>query len=347
MKRRSAGFVLVAVLWVLAALAVLAAYIDGVATSLVEDARLAKRSLERDLDRRSTRATVIYLLATGRMNHRGLILETPQRFLTEGARLPDEGDGELLVTGRVYAGLGDTRFAVQDESGLVSVNSPEMPWFASLLRYVGIERDSVELIVARVKDYTDSDRELRVNGAEAAHYSARGKPPPPNWIMASPLELQNVLGVDEIISAEQWRRLLPLLSMRHSFAYNFDVMHPEVLAAVLDIDRQSVQPLLDDREEQSISRPSYLAMRTGKDLDIDPEGYHPEIPSSFLRISLWHEEDGLRTLAGIELTPSSDLAPWRIDYHYDEFAPASDTRPPQTVATPLLQQVERHSDQVR
>ena len=347
MKRRSAGFVLVAVLWVLAALAVLAAYIDGVATDLVEDARLAKRSLERELDRRSTQATVIYLLATGRMNRRGLILETPQRFadtLAEDDSLPDEGDGELFVTGRVYAGLGDTRFAVQDESGLVSVNSPEMPRFASLLRYVGIERDSVELIVARVKDYTDSDRELQVNGAEAAHYSARGRPPPPNLSMASPLELQNVLGVDEIISAEQWRRLLPLLSMRRSFAYNFNVMHPDVLAAVLDIDRQSVQPLLDDRQEQSISRLSYLAMRTGKYLDIDEI---IENPSSFLRISLWHEEDGLRTLAGIELTPSSDLAPWRIDYHYDEFAPASDTRPPQTVATPLLQQVERHSDQVR
>lgn len=352
MKRRSAGFVLVAVLWVLAALAVLAAYIDGVATDLVEDARLAKRSLERELDRRSTRATVIYLLATGRMNRRGLILETPQRFFTEGARLPDEGDGELLVTGRVYAGLGDTRFAVQDESGLVSVNSPERRIgkkrpFASLLRYVGIERESVGLIVARVEDYIDRNQDLRMNGAEAADYSARGKPPPPNWIMVSPLELQNVLGVDEIISAEQWHRLLPLLSMRHSFPYNFDVMPPEVLAAVLGIDPQSVQPLLDDREEQSISRPSYLAMRTGKDLDIDPEDHRLEIPSSFLRISLWHEEDGLRTLAGIELTPSSDLAPWRIDYHYDEFAPASDTRPPQTVATPLLQQVERHSDQVR
>lgn len=341
-----------AVLWVLAALAVLAAYIDGVATDLVEDARLAKRSLERELDRRSTQATVIYLLTTGRMNHRGLILETPQRFFTEGARLPDKGDGELLVTGRVYAGLGDTRFAVQDESGLVSVNSPERRIgkkrpFASLLRYVGIERDSVDLIVARVEDYIDKDGTLRVNGAEAAHYSARGKPPPPNWIMASPLEFQNVLGVDEIISAEQWRRLRPLLSMRHSFGYNFNVMHLEVLAAVLGLDRQSVQPLLDDREERSISRPGYLAMRTGKDLDIGPEDYHPEIPSRFLRISLWHEEDGLHTQVGIEMTPSSDIAPWRIDYHYDEFAPAPDTRPPQTVATPLLQQVERHSDQVR
>lgn len=350
MSRHSAGFVLVVVLWALAALAVLAAYIDGVATSRVEAARLAKRSLERDLDRNSTQATVLYLFATGRMNHRGLILETPQRFsdiLTEDARLPDRGEGELHVTGRVYAGVGDTRFAVQDESGLVSVNSPYVPTFASLLRYVGIGRDDVVRLAARVKDYIDTNRTLQMDGAEAAHYLAQGKPPPPNWIMASPLEFQHVLGVEEIISAEQWRRLLPLLSMRHFVGYNFNVMHPEVLAAVLGIDRQRVQPLLDDREEQSISRLSYLAMRTGKYLDIDLSDNIREVPSSFLRISLWHEEDGLRTLAGVELTPSSDLAPWRIDYHYDEFATAHDARPPQTVATPLLQQIERHSDQVR
>lgn len=348
MSRHSAGFVLVVVLWALAALAVLAAYIDGVATSRVEDARLAKRALERELDRISTQATVLYLLATSRMNRHGLILETSQRFtdsLAEDARLPDRGEGEMRVTGRVYAGLGDTRFAVQDESGLGSVNSPRMT-FTVLLRYVGIEKDDVVRIVARVEDYIDMDRRLRMNGAEAAHYSAQGKPPPPNWIMASPLELQDVLGVDEILTTEQWRRLLPLLSMRHSVGYNFDVMHPEVLAAVLEIDRQDMQPLLDDREEQSISRLSYLAMRTGKDLAIDPSDIR-EIPSSFLRLSVWHEAGSLRTLTGIELTPSSDLAPWRIDYHYDEFATEHDARPPQTVETPLLQQIERHSDPVR
>ena len=339
MKRDAAGFILIAVLWVLAALALLAAYIDGVATAQVERTRLARKSLERELDRHSTRATVTYLLATGRMNHRGLILETPQRFsdlLSEDARLPSRGEAELHVTGQVYAGLGDARFTVQDENGLVSVNSPRVPTFGALLRHIGVARDDVALVVARVEDYIDLDGALRVNGAEAGHYRSLGMPPPPNWIMASPLEMRNVLGVDDVITDAQWRRLLPLLSIRQSVGYNFNTMHPEVLAALLDLDRQSVQPLLDARAEQSVARVSFIAMQTGKYLDIDPTDMR-EIPSRFLRIALWHEGSAERTLVGIELTPFSDTAPWRTDYRYDEPASAHDTRPPRTVATPLLQ----------
>ena len=339
MKRGAEGFILIAVLWALAALALLAAYIDGVATAQIERARLARTSLGRELDRRSTRATVTYLLATGRMNHRGVILETRQRFsdaLSDDARLPDRGEGELSVTGQVYAGLGDTRFAVQDENGLASVNSPRVPTFGALLRHVGVARDDVALVVARVEDYIDPDGALRVNGAEAGQYRASGMPPPPNWIMASPPEMQHVLGLGDVITGAQWRRLLPLLSMRQSVGYNFDTMHPEVLAALLDLDGRSVQSILDARAEQSVSRLSFLAMQTGKYLDIDPDEIR-EIPSDFLRISLWHEGRDVRTLVGIELTPFSDTAPWRTDYRYDQPASAHATGLPQTVATPLLQ----------
>ena len=339
MKRRPEGFVLVAVLWMLAGLGLLAAYVDGVATVQVENARLAKQSFERELARRSTRETVTYLLATGRMNFRGLILETPQRFsddLSEDVRFPATGDAELHVTGQVYAGPGDTRFAVQDESGLASVNSPQWPLFGSLLRRLGVAPDDARRLVARIEDYIDMDRTLRMNGAEASHYRERGKPPPPNWIMASPLELQNVIGVADIVTAAQWRRLLPLLSMRESIGYNFNVMHPEVLAALLDLDLHEVQPLLETRAERTISRLSFIAMQTGKYLDIDQMDVR-ELPSRFLRIALWHEGEGVRTLVGVELTPFSDTSPWRIDYRYEEPATEHATRIPQTVATPLLQ----------
>lgn len=332
MRPHPDGFVLVAVLWVLATLSLLAAHIDAVTTSRVETARRAKRSLERTLDRRSTQATVTYLLATNRMNHRGLILETPQRFSDQ---LPEPGEGELHVTGRVYAGLGTTRFAVQDEGGLASVNRPTVPVFGAVLRWVGIARDDVVRIVARAEDYVDENRTLRLNGAEAGQYRDRGKPPPPNWIMASPLELHRVLGIADIVTPAQWRRLGPLLSIRPPVGYNFDTMPPEILAALLDLDLQSVQPLLDARAEQSVSRLSFIAMQTGKDLDIDPTDLRL-MPSRFLRLTLWHEDEGVRMLVGIELTPFSDVAPWRIDYRYEEPAPEDAVDTPRTVATPLL-----------
>ena len=343
-RRGSEGFILAATLWVLAALAALAAYIDGVVASDVERAVMAKRSLESELERRSTEATLIYLLTTSRMNHRGLILEEEQRFsdsLPEGELLPDHGDGEVRMTGETHAGLGESRFSIQDEGGLAPLNTPDYPPLAALLGHVGVSAPDVEQIVARVEDYVDSDGDLTLNGAERQEYRQRGLPPPLDWIMASPMELKNVLGVDALLTPAQWRRLRPLLTVRPALGYNFNTMRPEVLAAVLGLDEQEIQGILDERKQRPISRLSRIALLSGVHLDIDDLEMRL-FPSRFLRIAVWREGEGSRTLAGVELTPFGESAPWRKDYRYSEALPSPDESrtprdpPPLQAATPLL-----------
>ena len=342
-RQRARGFVLVAVLWVLAALAVLAAYIDGVVASDVERAVMAKRSLRSELDRRSTEATLVYLFASGRMNHRGLILEEAQRFsnaLADDEALPDHGDGELRVTGQVYAGLGGVRFSVQDESGLASVNAPGAPILPALLEHVGIPAADVERIVARIEDYIDADSDLTLNGAERFDYRERGAPPPLDWIMASPMELRRVLGVDEMLTSAQWRRLRPLLTIRPVFSYNFNTMPHEILAAVLGLDQQGVRSVLEEREQRSIDRMITIALLSGRHLDIDEMDLRT-LPSRHMRLSLWDADGGSRILAGISLTPLGQTAPWRQDYRYTEPVPAGHDsgtpgEPPLSVASALL-----------
>ena len=343
-RRGSEGFILVATLWVLAALAVLAAYIDGVVAADVERAVMARRSLESELERRSTEATLIYLFTTGRMNHRGLILEEEQQFsdsLPEDERLPDHGDGEVKMTGETYAGLGEARFSVQDEGGLAPLNTPGYPPFAALLGHVGVAAPDVDRIVARIEDYVDSDGDLTLNGAERQDYRRRGLPPPPDWIMASPMELRKVLGVDALITPDQWRRLRPLLTVRPALGYNFNTMRPEILAALLGLDEQGIQGILDEREERPISRLNRIALLSGVHLDVDPMEVFL-LPSRFLRIAVWREGDGSRALAGVELTPFGESAPWRKDYRYSEAMPSPDESrtprdpPPLQAATPLL-----------
>ena len=329
--RNTQGFILVATLWVLAALAVLAAYIDGVVASDIERAVMAKRSLQSELDRRSTEATLTYLFVTGRMNYRGLILEEEQRFadsLPEDKSLPDHGDGELWVAGEVYAGLGGTRFSVQDEAGLASVNAPSSAIFTALLEYAGVAASDVARIVARAEDYIDKNSDLTLNGAEHYDYQQSGAPPPLNWIMSSPLELKKVLGVDEMLTPAQWLRLWPLLTMRPVFGYNFNTMRPEILAALLGLDEQGIRGVLDEREKRRISRLTTIALLSGRHLDID-EMELRTLPSRFLRISVWHESGGSRVLAGIALSPLGESAPWRKDYRYSESIPAgNDSRTP-------------------
>ena len=343
LRRRQGGFALVATLWALAAFAVLAAYIDGVVTSGVREAIEAKRTLKAQIDRRSTEATVLYLLATGRMSHRGLILEAEQRFSglpQDGEYLPEHGDGELLVNGAVYAGLGETRFSIQDEDGLVSANSPRSARFQSLLAREGLSAADVERIVSRVEDYIDADHTLGLDGAEDHDYRRRGLPPPLNWIMSSPQELSKVLGNEEALPPYRWRELWPLLTMRPVYGYNFNTMRPEVLALVLDLDEWELRRLIEERDKVPILRLSRIALLTGRHLDID-EMELRMLPSRFMRVSVWHEGDGSRVLAGLELTPLGESAPWRKDYRYFEPAPLRNgsrtpREPPLEAATGLL-----------
>ena len=342
-RGREAGFVLAATLWVLAGLAILAAYIDRVVTSDLEYAGEARESVQAEIDRRSTEATLHYLLATGRMSFRGLILQSEQRFsssLHEDVHPSDHGDGELRLTDVVYAGVGGARFSIQDEGGLVSVNAPRSPPFASVLEHAGVAVPDVERVVARVEDYIDSDDALTLDGAERHDYRERGEPPPLNWIMASPLELARVLGIDELISVSQGERLLPLLTVRPVVGYNFNTMRPEILAALLDLDESGVRGVLEEREKAPLSRLSRIAMLSGKHLDID-EMEVRVIPSRFLRITVWHSTGGPRTVAGLAFTPLGDRTPWRMDYRY--LVPASAVggsefprEPPLQAATVLL-----------
>ena len=339
--RRGRGFVLVVTLWTLAAMAVFAAYIDGVATADLERAASAKVALERELARRSTEATLAYLMSTGRMNYRGLMLEAEQSFTDgDGTRGPDRSVGVIGVAGQAYGGVGGTRFSIQDENGLVPVNFPRARRFAAALAYVGVAPADIDRIVPRVEDYVDMDDDLSLSGAERFDYARAAPesagqgttpdttqgdisfPNPSNWTMASPQELRRVLGVDDLIAPDQWRRLMPMLTMRQTGGYNFNTMRPDVLAAALELDQQAVANILAERAERSLVRLNRVYMLTGTHVDI--EGTEVErTPSRYLRISIWHNASGLRSVAGMELTPFSDDAPWRIDYRYTEqMAPA-------------------------
>lgn len=340
---RSGGFMLVATLWMLAALVVLAAYVSEMADAETERTIRAKEALQRELDRRSLENTLLYLLATSRMNHNSAVLESRQRFadlLADDEFLPSRGEGELLLTGVPYAAGNGLFFSIQDESGLASVNAPRFPLLAAALAHVGASPDVVATLTSRVTDYIDRDERLTLNGAEAFDYRNRDLPPPPNWYMDSPLELKNVLGVQELLSDEQWRRLRPLVTVRRALGYNANTMRPELLAGLFGLDEDAVAPLLEARLQGPIRGRVQLGMLTGKHIDIDSADLRG-VPSSFLRLATWSADRGSRHVVGIELTPYGRQAPWRKNYRYLE--PVSDDyrtdagQRPRKAATPLLQ----------
>ena len=329
------GFVLVATLWVLAGLAALATYIDGMVATDVERTRLYRQSIQDELHRRGTEATLLYLLSTGRMTYRGLVLEEKQQFIRSfDDPDPPPGDGELTMAGEVYAGLGRMRFALQDEWGLAPVNIPSSPALGAVLERAGIAPRDVERVLPRLGDYIDLDNQLALNGAEGFDYRQQGLPPPANWFLAGPMELKRVLGVGQLISPAQWRELSPLLSVRGIGTHNFNTMQPEVLGALLGLDRDGMLEVLAARDEEPITRPSQIAMLTGRYPPIDDESI-VTLPSPYVRIAIWPAGGARQSVAGFSLTPSG-FVPWRTEYRYSELVLEHGTEAPQRAATPLL-----------
>ena len=330
------GFILVATLWILAALAVLGAYINSVAEANLAQATDVKRAIEEELALRSTEATLIYLLATNRMNYRGLLLEADQRFAELSPDdLPPEGDGEFWMNGAVYQGFDGLHFAAQDEYGLVSINQPGAPPLAALLRWVGVGPADRSRLVGRIRDYVDADHELRLGGAERLAYQRAGRMPPTNWIMATPMEMKRVLGVERMLAPSQQRLLLPLLTSRPMAGYNFNTMPLEVAAAVLDVDREAAKAIVDQRLQAPVWRSLQVRELTGSAVDI-PDDQILRLPSSFVRLMLWRPGRGGRWLVGVQMTPYGESAPWRKDYQYREPLAGHDPEEPPRLATALL-----------
>lgn len=330
------GFVLVATLWLVASLGLLAAYIDGLAGANVDRAIESRETISIRLDQLSTEATLLYLLSSNRVNHRGFILDRQQRFSRlYPEELPSTGDGELWVTDQAYIGLGSSLFSVQDETGLVSINMPATQHFSKLLEYAGVDRSDAVVLIARIQDYIDSDSELSLNGAEKFDYERTGQPPPSNWLFSTPIEVKRVLGFDELVSPAQWHRIRPLLTTRPQGGYNFNTMAPELVGAMLDLDQAAVDAFVAARWERSIRSMQQLRSVTGRNLAIDPESM-VLMPGRAFRISLWQSGARDRQLLGFRLTPFGERTPWRKDYQYSEQISQHGSTAPRKAETALF-----------
>ena len=327
-RRTQRGFVLVATLWTLAGLVLLAGYVNELVTADRERAELTRQTLEDELDAHGTTATLLYLLATSRMDHLGLVLGRERLEERRGPRSYDV----LEVTGRTYFGLGRVRFSLQDETAFASVNKPD-PMLVAAFKYIGLADADIDWLMPRLVDYIDPDQAVMLDGAERYDYVRRDLAPPKNWFMATPLELKRVLGAEELLTTEQWRTLRRVLTARIKANYNVNTMSPDALGVLLDGDERAVQQVVEARAERPITNVRTVIGKTGRAVPLPQDALM--LPSRIFRIALWRPGDGMRSLVGITLTPGSQFGPWRKEYSYAEPV-HDDAAPAVAAATPLF-----------
>lgn len=219
------GIALVAVLWGLTMLAI-------VATALLADtrteARLGRNLLESAKAEALAEAGIYRAMA-------GLVEPDPQRAWRAGGT-PYRfalGDGEIEVT-------------IEDEGGKIDLNRAPQRLLQGLLVASGLEPEDAASLVDAIADFSDSDSDRRPNGAEDADYAAAGRDyGTKDAPFETVAELQQVLGIDQAL----YDRIAPYVTV-HAGRSQIDltVAPPQVLLALPNMESADVEAVLRRRE---------------------------------------------------------------------------------------------------
>jgi general secretion pathway protein K len=151
--------------------------------------------------------------------------------------------------GHVYAfafGGSEVRVSIQDEGGRIDLNAAPDELLRGLFRSVGLDDVQSAALAAAVADWRDEDDLPRAGGAEAGDYRAAGLGHGPrNRPFQAIEELRQVLGM----SRPLYERLEPAITVHSQRAsVNMATAPPQVLRSLPDMDDDKVRALLQERE---------------------------------------------------------------------------------------------------
>ena len=316
--RRQRGFALMLALGAMAIVLSLAAALDAYVSSRVEQATLIRARLRDNLDMYSTRATVLFLLGTQRYTRAGLTTteepEAPSGDTTGALRIDPVGE-EIALDGTAYAGVGRVRFALQDEAGMIPLNSESATQLISLLGRLDNTEGTAAALGDALADYRDSNALKRLNGAERPEYLAAGLVPPPDADLRSAPELLQVLGWREWISAHPGLRVNDWLSPSDVDAFNPNVVPASLLEWLPGLEPALAERIVDARKREPFRSVPDFKARVDAELPIDEDSYR-FFPSDALVLSVWAQGSAHAELHRLHLSPLDPQDPWQVESVY-------------------------------
>ena len=312
---RHGGFVLATTVWLLAILMVLAAIFHGYVQTQVYQARALKERTHADLSIEATAASLRYVLATRRTTLAGLTVLPEHQVTTitsEGVADITPVGGEIKLDDTLYQGLGTARFQIQDQAGLLGLNSPgaETLFFELLRDRVGAQ--VAREMSAALADYIDENTQRRFNGAERLQYGATDLPGPTNWFLRTDRELADVLGWQERLAESG---LDGLVAPIYANVLNVNTAPPELLSLLLELDDAEVAKLIAAREAHPFRSLDGVAEAAGVFANWEENRFR-FYSSDQLRVTLSCEGCTFLRVEAIELTPDGFFGPWLTDFVY-------------------------------
>jgi len=312
------GFILVAVLLILVVLSLLAAGVASTASVAVSQMAREQETFQAELDRASTRETLLVMLATQRRTLAGIQPDYVDPLLALGVMDEDASDWlptgtEIRIDGRPYRGLGTTDFAVIDDRGRISVNWAPAWLREALYRDLGALPEQWGRLHAILMDYQDGDSLRRLDGAEEDEYRRLALPAPANQPLTSPLELRDLPVWRDLLAPLSDEDLLRRLSVTREVSVNLNTAPLSVLAMFPGVGPANAARIVGVREAAPIV--SLQSAQADFGIPLALEDALNLYANGSGDLILWDRRSGSRQVVHWTLTTLGNTGkPWRIEY---------------------------------
>lgn len=246
---RRPGFVMPAVLTVVAVVTLVFLVVILSLDSLTEEARAAREDIRFRERALSTEAEIAWLLATEPVNELAIAIGRSRATIeSDFGAIAAASDmtparAELALDGRSYRLSardipgGDIIAQVQDAGGLANINALDPVQQRRLFERLGLSSTEAARFADRLTDYLDVDDFRQPSGAEIDDYVRAGAGRPQNGGMSRVDELSGVLGFSDAIDRGRFRQLRDSLTADPTtFAINVNTMKPEAMVILFGAD---------------------------------------------------------------------------------------------------------------
>jgi DNA uptake protein ComE-like DNA-binding protein len=288
-------------LWILAIITIGVAYFAERVGGSIEQARQKQEATEQLVEFANTRAQILFRLGTTHFSYYGL-----------------GGKPSLALDNRAYRGSGDDIVRLQDESGLLNINFVQRNLLLRFLGEIGVPVDKQDALLDTLQDYVDADDLRRLNGAEKAEYAALGLPPPPNELLLTPFQLKNIIGWRDLPGFWENQRLLQFVTTSRLSGFNPNTAPVELLASLPGSNRDIAATMIAARQENPLH--DVIQFIGSPPNRLEPE-FFSYFPGSSVRVTQQSRKFPWAEQFSLVLTPKSESAPWRVDYHVKTTVP--------------------------
>jgi len=314
------GFVLAATIWTVAILALVAALASAWVGQSLEAAEQRRQMVEIEVRLAGAQASAIYILSTQVMSGRGLEISTPADrkgpAFTDPMAPPPQGQTYVRLDGSLYEAMG-VRTALQDARGLVNLSFATDDDLYRLLATLNLPATERSPALARLRDYTDPDDQLRLNGAEKKEYLAANLPPPPNSGMLTPFEVRRIFGWPRLVAdIRRFRTWYNSSTTGTSVGLNLNTAPLEVLALVRNMNEEGARKLIVARQTRPLISIADASAIAGVPIPDEPF-YFIFFPADSVRIRLQAPGSPRLRDVMVRMTPTATTLPWRVDYMLD------------------------------